>query len=154
MQNRFLSFFQTSRRLSATNWSWNPQGFWFTISQAARASGLETIFQLMREMIKKSCKCINRFGDEKYCVDKLWVGHNYSHVPEETLSNFAYVCLDVTQSVEEVYILFSVVIVLRILFFQLVNNFVYPIGVAVSMACLTLTFLLYLLLPQLRDLTG
>ena len=43
-----------------------------------------------------------RFGDEKYCVDKLWVGHNYSHVPEETLSNFAYVCLDVTQSVEEV----------------------------------------------------
>jgi len=78
-----------------------------------------------------------RFGDEKYCVDKLWVGHNYSHVPEETLSNFAYVCLDVTQSVEE-----------------LVNNFVYPIGVAVSMACLTLTFLLYLLLPQLRDLTG
>ena len=30
------------------------------------------------------------------------MGHNYSHVPEETLSNFAYVCLDVTQSVEEV----------------------------------------------------
>ena len=97
---------------------------------------------------------INRFGDEKYCVDKLWVGHNYSHVPEETLSNFAYVCLDVTQSVEEVKITFSLMIVLKILFFQLVNNFVYPIGVAVSMACLTLTFLLYLLLPQLRDLTG
>ena len=105
-------------------------------------------------MIKKSCKCINRFGDEKYCVDKLWVGHNYSHVPEETLSNFAYVCLDVTQSVEEVKITFSIMFVLKILFFQLVNNFVYPIGVAVSMACLTLTFLLYLLLPQLRDLTG
>ena len=52
MQNRFLPYFQTSRRLSATNWSWNPQGFWFTISQAARVSGLETIFQLMREMIK------------------------------------------------------------------------------------------------------
>ena len=97
---------------------------------------------------------INRFGDEKYCVDKLWVGHNYSHVPEETLSNFAYVCLDVTQSVEEVKITFSIMIVLKTLFFQLVNNFVYPIGVAVSMACLTLTFLLYLLLPQLRDLTG
>ena len=88
-------------------------------------------------------------------MDKLWVGHNYSHVPEETLSNFAYVCLDVTQSVEEVKITFSIMIVLKILFFfQLVNNFVYPIGVAVSMACLTLTFLLYLLLPQLRDLTG
>ena len=27
-------------------------------------------------------------------------------------------------------------------------------GVAVSMSCLTLTFLLYSLLPQLRDLTG
>ena len=52
MQNRFLPYFQTSRRLSVTNWSWNPQGFWFTISQAARASGLETIFQLLREMIK------------------------------------------------------------------------------------------------------
>ena len=117
MQNRFLSYSQTPRRLSATNWSWNPQGFWFTISLAARASGLETIFQLMREMIKKSCKCINRFGDEKYCVDKLWVGHNYSHVPEETLSNFAYVCLDVTQSVEEVKITFSIMIVLKILFF-------------------------------------
>ena len=34
------------------------------------------------------------------------------------------------------------------------KNFIYPVGVAVSMACLTLTFLLYLLLPQLRDLTG
>ena len=87
-------------------------------------------------------------------MDKLWVGHNYSHVPEETLSNFAYVCLDVTQSVEEVKITLSLMVVLKILFFQLVNNFVYPIGVAVSMACLTLTFLLYLLLPQLRDLTG
>ena len=87
-------------------------------------------------------------------MDKLWVGHNYSHVPEETLSNFAYVCLDVTQSVEEVKITFSLMIVLKILFFQLVKHFVYPIGVAVSMACLTLTFLLYLLLPQLRDLTG
>ena len=52
MQNRFLSYSQTPRRLSATNWSWNPQGFWFTISQAARASGLETTSQLMREMIR------------------------------------------------------------------------------------------------------
>ena len=51
-------------------------------------------------------------------MDKLWVGHNYSHVPEETLSNFAYVCLDVTQSVEEVKITFSIMIVLKILFFS------------------------------------
>ena len=97
----------------------------------------------------------DRFGDEKYCVDKLWVGHNYSHVPEETLSNFAYVCLDVTQSVEEViYSTTLVWISIKIFLFQLVKNFIYPVGVAVSMACLTLTFLLYLLLPQLRDLTG
>ena len=53
-------------------------------------------------------------------MDKLWVGHNYSHVPEETLSNFAYVCLDVTQSVEEVYILFSVMFCLE--------NLVLPAG--------------------------
>merc|ERR1719210_1130563 len=41
MKNSFPSTTMTIRRLSATNWSWNPQGFWFTISQAARASGLE-----------------------------------------------------------------------------------------------------------------
>ena len=74
--------------------------------------------------------------DEKYCVDTLWVSHNYSHVPEETLANFAYVCL-AAPSLEEV-----------------VHRLVYPVGVAVSMGCLTLTFLLYILLPQLRDLTG
>jgi len=78
------------------------------------------------------------FGDEKYCVDTLWMAHNYSHYSNEaTLVNFTYVCLDLTQSVEEV-----------------VETVVYPVGVAVSMACLTLTFLLYTILPQLRDLTG
>lgn len=80
------------------------------------------------------------------------MGHNYSHVPEETLSNFAYVCLDVTQSVEEV--IWPSLIHVNLVLSQLVKNFIYPVGVAVSMACLTLTFLLYLLLPQLRDLTG
>ena len=37
---------------------------------------------------------------------------------------------------------------------ELVEKWVYPVGVALSMGCLTLTFLLYSLLPQLRDLTG
>ena len=45
-------------------------------------------------------------------------------------------------------------ILIKVFLLQLVKNFIYPVGVAVSMACLTLTFLLYLLLPQLRDLTG
>ena len=33
-------------------------------------------------------------------------------------------------------------------------NFIYPVGLAVSMMCFILTFLLYSFLPQLRDLTG
>ena len=37
---------------------------------------------------------------------------------------------------------------------EVVETVIYPIGVAVSMSCLTLTFLLYSFLPQLRDLTG
>ena len=70
-----------------------------------RASGLifaNRVISYGKGIFEKVHFKIGRFGDEKYCVDKLWVGHNYSHVPEETLSNFAYVCLDVTQSVEEV----------------------------------------------------
>ena len=73
----------------------------------------------------------------QYCVDKLLVGHNYSHIYEGDVVNFAYVCLDLEQSVAE-----------------LVETVVYPAGVALSMASLTLTALLYSLLPQLRDLTG
>ena len=34
------------------------------------------------------------------------------------------------------------------------REYIYPVGVAVSMACLVATFLLYSVLPQLRDLTG
>ena len=34
------------------------------------------------------------------------------------------------------------------------EEIVYPTGVALSMSCLVLTFLLYSVLPQLRDLTG
>ena len=92
----------TLRRHSATSWSWNPVGSWSTKSLEERASGLMTDSWEISYTEFVWLNQIGRFGDEKYCVDKLWVGHNYSHVPEETLSNFAYVCLDVTQSVEEV----------------------------------------------------
>ena len=34
------------------------------------------------------------------------------------------------------------------------DKYVYPIGLSVSMLCLVATFLLYSVLPQLRDLTG
>ena len=73
----------------------------------------------------------------RYCVDRLVMHHNYSHVAEGDVVDFAYVCLDVSVSVREA-----------------VEYWVYPVGVAVSMGCLTLTFLLYSFLPQLRDLTG
>jgi len=74
----------------------------------------------------------------KYCLDRLLIHHNISHVGSQGATlNFAYVCLDVRQTVSEI-----------------VESLVYPVGVSVSMGCLTLTFLLYSLLPQLRDLTG
>ena len=34
------------------------------------------------------------------------------------------------------------------------EDWVYPIGLSLSMACMVATFLLYSVLPQLRDLTG
>ena len=36
----------------------------------------------------------------------------------------------------------------------MMQDYVYPIGLCVSILCLTLTFLLYSFLPQLRDLSG
>ena len=36
----------------------------------------------------------------------------------------------------------------------LIDEYVYPIALSVSMLCLVATFLLYSFLPQLRDLTG
>ena len=75
--------------------------------------------------------------NDKYCVDKLLMSHNYSHIYEGDVTHFAYVCLNMDKSVSEI-----------------VETVVYPIGVSVSMSCLTLTFLLYSFLPQLRDLTG
>lgn len=77
------------------------------------------------------------FSYIKYCIDKLVVSHNYSHIEEGDVADFAYVCIDISQSISET-----------------VELWVLPVGIAISMACLTLTFLLYALLPQLRDLTG
>ena len=37
---------------------------------------------------------------------------------------------------------------------DIVDQYLYPIGLSVSILCLLLTFLLYSFLPQLRDLTG
>ena len=78
-----------------------------------------------------------QLSSDKYCLDKLLMSHNFSHIYEGDVAHFAYVCLNMEQSVSEI-----------------VETVVYPIGVAVSMSCLTLTFLLYSFLPQLRDLTG
>ena len=77
------------------------------------------------------------FSTDKYCIDKLLMSHDFSHILEGDVANFAYVCMNIEASISEI-----------------VSTVVYPIGVAVSMSCLTLTFLLYSLLPQLRDLTG
>ena len=77
------------------------------------------------------------FSTDKYCIDKLLMSHEFSHILDGDVANFAYVCMTTEASVS-----------------QIVSTVVYPIGVAVSMSCLTLTFLLYSLLPQLRDLTG
>ena len=78
-----------------------------------------------------------QLSSDKYCLDKLLMSHNFSHIYQGDVAHFAYVCLNMEQSVSEI-----------------VETVVYPIGVAVSMSCLTLTFLLYSFLPQLRDLTG
>jgi hypothetical protein len=37
---------------------------------------------------------------------------------------------------------------------MVIDHYVYPIGLSVSILCLILTFLLYSFLPQLRDLSG
>ena len=74
---------------------------------------------------------------DKYCIDKLLMSHNYSHILQGDLVHFSYICLNMEKTMAEV-----------------VETVIYPIGVAVSMSCLTLTFLLYSFLPQLRDLTG
>ena len=80
----------------------------------------------------------SEYSNDKYCIENLLVLHNFSHkVASNDVANFAWVCMKTEASVSEI-----------------VHTVVYPVGVAVSMSCLTLTFLLYSLLPQLRDLTG
>ena len=86
----------------------------------------------------------------RYCVDDLIITHNFtlgdegsgeddfsaSNAQDEVLE-FAYICVDQSIDVQSV-----------------VKAYVYPVGLAVSMMSLVLTFLLYTFLPQLRDLTG
>ncbi len=51
--------------------------------------------------------------------------------------DFAYLCVSSQQDIT-----------------ALMNDYVYPVGLSASMMCFILTFLLYSVLPQLRDLTG
>jgi len=90
----------------------------------------------------------------KYCVDKMVIlpttngngssdssnelmAHQMESLGEPEVVQFATVCFDVKMEVGMVF-----------------EEWVYPMGVALSMACLVATFLLYSVLPQLRDLTG
>ena len=50
-------------------------------------------------------------SSDKYCVDKLLMSHNYSHINNGDVTHFAYVCLNMEKSVSEI-----------------VENIVYPIG--------------------------
>ena len=50
-------------------------------------------------------------GSDKHCLDKLLMSHNYSHIYPGDVAHFAYVCLNMEQSVSEI-----------------VETVVYPIG--------------------------
>jgi len=105
------------------------------------AGGVDTLNLLTNGSLTHSGERVDGRGVTydyiKYCVDQLVMNHNYSGVARGQMVDFAYVCIDRSLGVAE-----------------LVEKWVYPVGVALSMGCLTLTFLLYSLLPQLRDLTG
>lgn len=77
----------------------------------------------------------------KYCIDDLIATHNFTAgadaAEQDIVLEFAYICVNNAMDVQHI-----------------VEAYVYPIGLAVSMMCLILTFLLYAFLPQLRDLTG
>ncbi len=74
----------------------------------------------------------------KYCMDQLVVAHNSSGVSQDdNVVEFAYLCLRPDNSISTLF-----------------QQFIYPVGLSVSVLCLIATFLLYSFLPQLRDLTG
>lgn len=65
---------------------------------------------------------------------------------------------DDTSSANNYYVKETVLLLLSLSFqiglHDIIETYVYPIGLAVSIMCLVATFLLYSFLPQLRDLTG
>jgi len=78
------------------------------------------------------------YGPDKYCMDDIIVTHNYTDAKDdELILDFAYLCINNRPDIK-----------------ALMNHYIYPVGLSVSMMCFILTFLLYSFLPQLRDLTG
>ena len=80
------------------------------------------------------------YSPQKYCMDDLIITHNHTLNPEENTElvlDFAYFCINTTPDIK-----------------ALMDHYIYPIGLSVSMMCFIMTFLLYSFLPQLRDLTG
>ena len=54
---------------------------------------------------------MHQLSSDKYCLDKLLMSHNFSHIYQGDVAHFAYVCLNMEQSVSEI-----------------VETVVYPIG--------------------------
>ena len=54
---------------------------------------------------------VHQLSSDKYCLDKLLMSHNFSHIYQGDVAHFAYVCLNMEQSVSEI-----------------VETVVYPIG--------------------------
>ena len=84
-----------------------------------------------------------QYTSPKYCLDDLLVTHNFTQHLDDDANNtddvltFAYICVDQSVDLQ-----------------SMLDHYIYPISLAVSMMCFILTFLLYSFLPQLRDLTG
>eukprot|EP00094_Tigriopus_californicus_P005594 TCALIF_05391-PA protein Name:"Similar to mthl5 Probable G-protein coupled receptor Mth-like 5 (Drosophila melanogaster)" AED:0.20 eAED:0.20 QI:382/1/0.66/1/1/1/3/0/369 len=82
------------------------------------------------------------YSPDKYCLEDMIIRHNVSGsisngTIEDSLIEFGYICVKNEENLQSI-----------------VDDFIYPCGLAVSILCLILTFLLYSFLPQLRDLTG
>ena len=66
-------------------------------------------------IVSRSLSClrssVHQLSSDKYCLDKLLMFHNFSHIYQGDVAHFAYVCLNMEQSVSEI-----------------VETVVYPIG--------------------------
>lgn len=66
-------------------------------------------------IVSRSLSClrssVHQLSSDKYCLDKLLMSHNFSHIYQGDVAHFAYVCLNMEQSVSEI-----------------VETVVYPIG--------------------------